>query len=186
MAKKRPSSKQDSPPAVPSTDNIPPAPAAKTPATRPATRKPRKPASTDTVPPPKPRKAPAPRKPRAPVEPLSIVFVSPEAHPFAKTGGLAEVAAALPAALAALGHRVTLVIPRYRGIDTTGSTPLPLSFRLGDQDLTLAVFERSLPDGVTLALVDAPALFDREGLYGDPTRLSAGEGSALSRSLSIE
>lgn len=107
--------------------------------------------------------------PGAAVEPLSIVFVSPEAHPFAKTGGLAEVAAALPAALAALGHRVTLVIPRYRGIDTTGAASLALSFRLGDTDLTPSVFERQLPDGVTVALVDVPALFDREGLYGDPT-----------------
>jgi starch synthase len=107
--------------------------------------------------------------PGAAVEPLSIVFVSPEAHPFAKTGGLAEVAAARPAALAALGHRVTLGIPRYRGIDTTGAASLALSVRLGDTDLTPSVFERQLPDGVTVALVDVPALFDREGLYGDPT-----------------
>ncbi len=48
---------------------------------------------------------------------LSILMVTPEAHPFAKTGGLAEVAAALPQALAALGHNVTLVLPRYRGVD---------------------------------------------------------------------
>jgi starch synthase len=97
------------------------------------------------------------------------VFVSPEAHPFAKTGGLAEVAAALPAALAALGHRVTLVIPRYRGIETAGATAVSLSFHLGGRDLALSVFERPLPGGVTLALVDAPELFDRDGLYGDAT-----------------
>ena len=42
-------------------------------------------------------------------------MVTSEAHPFAKTGGLAEVAAALPAALGRLGHSVTLVLPRYRG-----------------------------------------------------------------------
>ena len=42
-------------------------------------------------------------------------MVTSEAHPFAKTGGLAEVAAALPAALGRLGHAVTLVLPRYRG-----------------------------------------------------------------------
>ncbi len=183
MAKKRPSSKQDSTPSTPSTNKIPPARA--TPATRSASPKP-KPRKTSA--PGKPRaaaaaaaKTPAPAPETAPaskpapaatlsaVEPLSIVIVSPEAHPFAKTGGLAEVAAALPAALAALGHHVTLVIPRYRGIDTAGAAEIALSFRLGDRDQALSVFERQLPDGVMLALVDAPALFDRDGLYGDAT-----------------
>ena len=50
-------------------------------------------------------------------KPLNILFVSPEAAPFAKTGGLADVAGALPCALAKLGHRVKLVIPRYGVID---------------------------------------------------------------------
>jgi starch synthase len=94
-------------------------------------------------------------------------MVTSEAHPFAKTGGLAEVTAALPAALAALGHSVTLVLPRYRGIDATGAAVVPIAFRLGDRNLSLSVFEQTLPDGVVLALVDAPDLFDRSGLYGD-------------------
>ena len=49
-------------------------------------------------------------------------MVTPEAHPFAKTGGLAEVAGALPDALARLGHTVTLVIPRYRGVSGEAAT----------------------------------------------------------------
>ena len=62
------------------------------------------------------RKAPAHKPVPAPAEkPLRILMVTSEAHPFAKTGGLAEVAAALPAALGHLGHTVTLVLPRYRG-----------------------------------------------------------------------
>jgi starch synthase len=113
--------------------------------------------------------APVPAKAAPAPGALSILMVTPEAHPFAKTGGLAEVAAALPAALAAVGHAVTLVLPRYRGIDTTGLTALPIAFRLGDRSLSLSVFERTLPDGVVLALVDAPGLFDRDGLYGDAT-----------------
>ena len=52
---------------------------------------------------------------------LSILMVASEAHPYAKTGGLAEVAAALPDALGRLGHRVTLVLPRYHGIEVSGS-----------------------------------------------------------------
>lgn len=50
-------------------------------------------------------------------KPLNILFVSPEAAPFAKTGGLADVAGALPCALAKLGHQVKLVIPHYGSID---------------------------------------------------------------------
>src|SRR6476659_6536289 len=100
-------------------------------------------------------------------ERLSILMVTPEAHPFAKTGGLAEVAAALPQALGGLGHDVTIVLPRYRGIDTTGTVSLPLAFSLAGHDLDIDVREKTLSNGVRLALIDAPALFDREGLYGD-------------------
>jgi starch synthase len=94
-------------------------------------------------------------------------MIAPEAHPFASTGGLAEVAAGLPQALSALGHSVTLVLPRYRGIDTTGDVETPLAFNVAHQDIAVSVFERRLADGLTLALVDAPELFDREGLYGN-------------------
>jgi starch synthase len=96
-------------------------------------------------------------------------MVTPEAHPFAKTGGLAEVAAALPQALAALGHTVTLVLPRYRRIDTAGTTVVPVAFALGNRSVSLSMLEQqaSAIPGVTVVFVDAPDLFDREGLYGD-------------------
>jgi starch synthase len=99
-------------------------------------------------------------------------MVTPEAHPFAKTGGLAEVAAALPQALAALGHDVTLVLPRYRRVDTTGTNAIPITFRLGSQPVSVSVLEQRQSEGipgVKVAFVDAPDLFDREGLYGDAT-----------------
>lgn len=48
---------------------------------------------------------------------LRIAIVSPEAVPYAKTGGLADVAGALPLELAKLGHDVRLIIPRYSWID---------------------------------------------------------------------
>jgi hypothetical protein len=59
-------------------------------------------------------------QPTNPPDVLDILMITPEARPFAKTGGLADVAAALPQALARLGHHVTVVLPRYRGIDTAG------------------------------------------------------------------
>ena len=101
---------------------------------------------------------------------LSILMVTPEAHPFAKTGGLAEVAAALPQALAALGHDVTLVLPRYRRVDISATKAIPISFRLGNRPVSLSILEQQPPTGipgVKVAFVDAPDLFDRDGLYGD-------------------
>ena len=50
-------------------------------------------------------------------KPLNIVIVSSEAVPYAKTGGLADVAGSLPMALAEAGHKVTLFIPLYKSVD---------------------------------------------------------------------
>ncbi|KAI3975600.1 hypothetical protein MKX01_017513 [Papaver californicum] len=52
-------------------------------------------------------------KPKAAVETYSIVVVSSEAVPYSKTGGLGDVCGSLPIALAARGHRVMVVSPRY-------------------------------------------------------------------------
>ncbi len=45
---------------------------------------------------------------------MKIAMIVSEANPFAKTGGLADVSAALSLALERLGHQVTLIIPAYR------------------------------------------------------------------------
>jgi len=47
---------------------------------------------------------------------LKILFASSEVTPFAKTGGLADVSASLPAALSELGHQVIIVMPLYRSV----------------------------------------------------------------------
>ena len=52
-------------------------------------------------------------------QPLNILVVASEAVPFAKTGGLADVAGALPRELARLGHHVSLVMPGYSTIDAS-------------------------------------------------------------------
>src|SRR5438309_9015905 len=49
-------------------------------------------------------------------EPLKILVVSAEVAPFAKVGGLADVAGALPKALRAMGHDVRVVMPRSGSI----------------------------------------------------------------------
>ena len=45
---------------------------------------------------------------------MHIAFAASECVPFSKTGGLADVVGALPRALSALGHEVSVYVPRYR------------------------------------------------------------------------
>jgi starch synthase len=87
-----------------------------------------------------------------------------EAHPFAKTGGLAEVAGALPLALGRLGHRVTVIVPRYRG--TAVDRIEPATFSLAGRSVSVGFARQPLAPNVEAVLVDAPELFDRDGLYG--------------------
>ena len=47
---------------------------------------------------------------------LKIAYISPEAVPYAKTGGLADVAGVLPEALSELGHDARLFMPLYSSI----------------------------------------------------------------------
>lgn len=93
-------------------------------------------------------------------------MVTPEAHPFAKTGGLAEVAAALPSALVRLGHSVTLILPRYRGVLPGATAARRVDLQIGPNMFSVGFLEQVMDDGVRAVLVDVPALFDREGLYG--------------------
>lgn len=48
---------------------------------------------------------------------LRILFVSSEVFPFVKTGGLADVSAALPKKLTELGHEVRIILPKYGAVD---------------------------------------------------------------------
>jgi starch synthase len=48
---------------------------------------------------------------------LKILIVTPEAVPFAKTGGLADVTGSLPKALSKLGHQVKVILPKYKTVD---------------------------------------------------------------------
>ncbi len=97
--------------------------------------------------------------------PLSILMIASEAVPFAKTGGLGDVAGALPLALGRLGHRVTLVLPRYRGV-TAGAKVGDQTIDLGGQPEHVVYFEQALSDRARAVLVECPLLFDRDGVYG--------------------
>jgi len=95
---------------------------------------------------------------------MRILMIASEAAPFAKTGGLADVAGSLPRALARLGHQVDVVMPRYRGItagDVIGRVRVPLVGEVADADV-YAVLE----GGVRTIFIDGPSYFDRDYLYG--------------------
>jgi starch synthase len=95
---------------------------------------------------------------------MRILMVASEAAPFAKTGGLADVASALPRALARLGHAVDVVMPRYRRI-TAGERITRVAVRDGLRTVGADVY--ALQDGrVRMVFIDHPEYFDREQLYG--------------------
>ncbi len=97
-----------------------------------------------------------------------ILMVASEATPFAKTGGLADVAGALPAALAPLGHSLAVLLPRYAGVDVKSARrvydPLPVRVGVTRYDCVLYLAGSG---GVRFYLLDCPPLFDRPGLYGE-------------------
>ncbi len=96
---------------------------------------------------------------------LNIWMIASEAVPFAKTGGLADVIGALPLALGRLGHRVTVVLPQYRGIES-GRARGELLVPVGPRAFSVRLSDRRLAPGVTILLVECPELYDRDGLYG--------------------
>jgi starch synthase len=105
---------------------------------------------------------------------MNVVFVASEAVPFAKTGGLADVAGALPRALAHQGHQVVLFLPCYRRARLAGrellDTGLTLRIPVGARVVEGRIREGRLPDSdVPVYLIDQPAYFYREGLYGNGT-----------------
>jgi starch synthase len=92
-------------------------------------------------------------------------MIASEAQPFSKTGGLADVASALPKALCALGHDVTLITPRYRGV-TDGPVVASLSVEVASHRFEARLM--SAPgDGPRILLLDCPELYDRNGIYYD-------------------
>ncbi len=97
--------------------------------------------------------------------PRTVLMIGSEVLPFSKTGGLADVLGALPPALARLGWQVVIAVPRYQ--DTRAGRPIgrfPLT--VGGYRADVGLFEEEIADGARAILVDEPALYDRELLYG--------------------
>jgi starch synthase len=103
---------------------------------------------------------------------MRIGQIAAEAAPFAKTGGLGDVAAALTRHLAKAGHDVRLFVPLYKSLDPSGQTFTPVSFLtdvplpMEGRPLRFTVFTAPLPGGgPPVYFVGCPALYDRPGIY---------------------
>ncbi len=102
---------------------------------------------------------------------MNVLFAAAEVAPLVKTGGLADVAGALPAALRAAGHDVRVVMPYYRELREKGVAvvgPIAAAFLpMGERGEELRVWR--LAEGETpVYLLDIPAAFERTAIYGEP------------------
>lgn len=103
---------------------------------------------------------------------MNIVYLTTEAVPFAKTGGLADVCGALPARISALGHRAAVVMPAFQSIRKAGvpieSTDISFALPMNQQRLIgCRLLKSRLPDSdVPVWFIDQPQYFDRPTLYG--------------------
>ncbi len=106
--------------------------------------------------------------------PLRICAIASEAAPFAKTGGLADVAAALTKFLHSSGHDVRLFIPLYSAIDRSRFelTPAPrltgLAISIGVHHFQYSVYTAALPGSAAqVYLIDCPPLYARAAIYSN-------------------
>ena len=104
---------------------------------------------------------------------MDILFCASEVTPFAKTGGLADVIAALPAALAARGHRVAVVCPLYQGVRRGGydlrPTGVTFEVPIGSRLVRGGFLEATIPrTDVPVYFVGQDEFYDRPALYGPP------------------
>src|SRR5690349_19653320 len=102
---------------------------------------------------------------------MNLLLASSEVHPYSKTGGLADMVAALAKSLGRAGHRVGLVTPLYRDIRQRFPQCQWLDYRihlpLGKDWVSAEVWTLQPSPGVTVYFVDCPQFYDRSGYYNE-------------------
>ena len=103
---------------------------------------------------------------------MKILLASSEIVPYAKTGGLADVAGALPRELEKLGNEVIVFMPAYPTVANSGEpiepTDTVLEIPIGSEIQTGRLLISKLPESnVVVYLVEHHEYFDRPGLYGE-------------------
>ena len=102
---------------------------------------------------------------------MKVAFLASEVIPYAKTGGLADVAGALPKFLARLGAEVRVFMPFYREVKAKN---LPLRTVINHAAVDLAGERRDYSvlehkgDGFSVSMIVRDEYYDRDGLYGTP------------------
>ena len=96
---------------------------------------------------------------------MKVLFATSEIAPWVKTGGLGDVAGALPAALRALGHDVRVLVPAYPALlkSFPDAEEIARPHWLGGLLPTPGLREAVAPDGTPLLLLDYPPYFARPG-----------------------
>jgi starch synthase len=103
---------------------------------------------------------------------MRVAFAAAEVAPYAKTGGLADVAGALPLELGRQGHDVRVFMPLHGRIDQGKYPSVPVDFlqgvwiALGPHAYAFSVRTAKMPDSdVDIYFIDCPPLFHRPGIY---------------------
>ena len=104
--------------------------------------------------------------------PLKILYLAAEVVPFVKTGGLADVAGALPKAIRSFGHDIRVAMPRYGRIEPErfGLERIVegLNICMDERDEEAAILRGSIGSGeaeTPVYFVDNARYFDRQGIY---------------------
>ncbi|XP_008802589.2 granule-bound starch synthase 2, chloroplastic/amyloplastic-like isoform X2 [Phoenix dactylifera] len=97
---------------------------------------------------------------------MNVIVVAAECAPWSKTGGLGDVAGALPKALARRGHRVMVVAPRYRNYAEPHDTGVRKCYKVNGQDMEVIYFQAYI-DGVDFVFIDNSLFHHHENnIYG--------------------
>lgn len=103
---------------------------------------------------------------------MRVLMVTPEATPFAQTGGLGEVLSALPAELAGLGVDVDVLMPKYRGIDPDHfqieRQNQTIELTLNAKHISAGLWSFNDKRGVRYLFLEQDNYYDRDYLYGSP------------------
>ncbi|NQT07158.1 MAG: glycogen synthase GlgA [Candidatus Omnitrophica bacterium] len=102
---------------------------------------------------------------------MNVLLASSEVSPFAKTGGLGDVAEALPIALNEAGHKASAILPFYKLVREHGYSPKPVKagipLKIGGKDLIFDLLCLEYKK-TNFYFIKNDSLFDRDGLYGTP------------------
>jgi starch synthase len=95
-------------------------------------------------------------------------MVASEATPYATTGGLADVVGSLPREIAALGHQVAVVMPRYQRVEAVPSRAVweNLTIRLGPRNYRTSIYQ-AVDTPLPFYFLDYPPFYERSHLYGN-------------------